>query len=130
MQSDHLDAAVGIAGGADKCKYVVDELGFDDCIDYRSEDIGAGLSRTCPNGIDVYFDNVGGETLNEVLARINDHARIILCGAISQYNTGAPAPGPANLINAIPRRALLKGFIILDHMDRAAEASKAMGQWM
>ena len=121
---------IGLAGSEQKCRWVVDELGFDDCIDYRSEDIGAGLSRTCPDGIDVYFDNVGGETLNEVLARINDHARIILCGAISQYNTGAPAPGPANLINAIPRRALLKGFIILDHMDRAAEASKAMGQWM
>jgi NADPH-dependent curcumin reductase CurA len=121
---------IGIAGSPEKCRWVVEELGFDDCIDYRAEDVGAGLSRTCPNGIDVYFDNVGGETLNQVLARINDHARIALCGAISQYDSGTPAPGPANLINAIPRRALLKGFIILDHMDRAAEASQAMGKWM
>lgn len=121
---------IGLAGSEQKCRWVVDELGFDDCIDYRSEDIGRGLSRTCPDGIDVYFDNVGGETLNEVLARINDHARIILCGAISQYDSNAPPTGPANLINAIPRRALLKGFIILDHMDRAAEASQAMGAWM
>ena len=121
---------IGIAGSPEKCRWVVEELGFDDCIDYRAEDVGAGLSRTCPNGIDVYFDNVGGETLNQVLARINDHARIALCGAISQYDSGAPASGPANLINAVPRRALLKGFIILDHMDRAAEASQAMGQWM
>jgi NADPH-dependent curcumin reductase CurA len=121
---------VGVAGSPEKCRWVIDELGFDDCIDYRAEDIGAGLKRTCPDGIDVYFDNVGGETLNQVLARINDHARIILCGAISQYDTDRPSPGPANLVNAIPRRALLKGFIILDHMDRAAEASQAMGQWM
>jgi len=121
---------VGLAGSPEKCRWVVDELGFDECIDYRAEDIGAGLSRTCPGGIDVYFDNVGGETLNQVLARINDHARIILCGAISQYDTDRPAPGPANLINAIPRRALLKGFIILDHMDRAAEATQVMGGWL
>ena len=121
---------IGVAGSPEKCRWVVEDLGFDDCIDYRAEDIAAGLRRTCPDGIDVYFDNVGGETLNQVLARINDHARIILCGAISQYDTGAPAPGPANIVNAIPRRALLKGFIILDHMDRAAEASQALGQWM
>jgi len=121
---------IGVAGSPEKCRWVVEDLGFDDCIDYRAEDIAGGLRRTCPDGIDVYFDNVGGETLNQVLARINDHARIILCGAISQYDTGAPAPGPANIVNAIPRRALLKGFIILDHMDRAAEASQALGQWM
>ncbi len=118
---------IGLAGSPEKCRWVVEDLGFDECIDYRTEGVAAGLKRTCPDGIDVYFDNVGGETLNEVLARINDHARIILCGAISQYDTSTPAPGPANIVNAIPRRALLKGFIILDHMDRAAEASQAMG---
>ncbi len=121
---------VGVAGSPEKCAWVVDELGFDDCIDYRAEDVAAGLRRTCPEGVDVYFDNVGGETLNAVLGQIKDHARIILCGAISQYNTGSPTPGPANLINAIPRRALLKGFIILDHMDRATEAAAAMGKWL
>ena len=97
---------------------------------FRDESPFEALPRIAPDGIDVYFDNVGGETLDAVLARINDHARIILCGAISQYDSDTPAPGPANIINAIPRRALLKGFIILDHMDRAAEASQAMGQWM
>lgn len=121
---------VGLAGSPEKCRWVTEELGFDECIDYRAEGVASGLTRTCPDGIDVYFDNVGGETLNEVLARINDHARIILCGAISQYDTDRPAPGPANLINAIPRRALLQGFIILDHMDRVGEASAAMGAWM
>jgi hypothetical protein len=121
---------VGIAGSQEKCRWVTEELGFDECIDYREESIAAGLRRTCPDGIDVYFDNVGGETLNAVLARINDHARIILCGAISQYDTDEPAPGPANIINAISRRALLKGFIILDHMDRAQEATQVMGQWL
>lgn len=121
---------VGIAGSAEKCRWVTEDLGFDECIDYRAESIADGLRRTCPDGIDVYFDNVGGETLNEVLARINNFARIILCGAISQYNTGEPAPGPANIINAISRRALLQGFIILDHMDRAPEAMQAMGGWI
>jgi NADPH-dependent curcumin reductase CurA len=121
---------VGLAGTPEKCRWVVDELGFDACLDYRSGDLKAGLRREAPDRIDVYFDNVGGETLNEVLARINDHARIILCGAISQYDTDTPSPGPVNLINAIPRRALLKGFIILDHMARATEAAQAMGQWM
>ncbi len=121
---------VGIAGSPEKCRWVTEELGFDECIDYRAEGVRAGLRRTCPEGIDVYFDNVGGETLNEVLARINNHARIVLCGAISQYDSGQPAPGPANIINAVSRRALLKGFIILDHMDRAGEAAQVMGGWL
>jgi len=121
---------VGIAGSPEKCRWVTEELGFDECIDYRAEGVRAGLRRTCPEGIDVYFDNVGGDTLNEVLARINNHARIVLCGAISQYDSGQPAPGPANIINAVSRRALLKGFIILDHMDRAGEAAQVMGQWL
>ncbi|HQR80063.1 MAG TPA: NADP-dependent oxidoreductase [Actinomycetota bacterium] len=121
---------VGIAGSPQKCQWVVDDLGFDDCIDYKAEGVRAGLRRTCPDGIDVYFDNVGGETLNEVLGRINDHARIILCGAISQYDRETPSPGPANIINAISRRALLQGFIVLDHMNRAPEASAAMGRWL
>jgi hypothetical protein len=121
---------VGIAGSEQKCRWVVDALGFDDCVDYHAEDVATGLRRTCPGGIDVYFDNVGGATLDAVLGQIRDHARIILCGAISQYDSEVPAPGPANLVNAIPRRALLKGFIILDHLDRAAEASQVMGRWL
>ncbi len=121
---------VGIAGSDEKCRWVTEDLGFDECINYRTESIADGLRRTCPEGIDVYFDNVGGQTLNEVLARINNFARIILCGAISQYDSATPEPGPANIVNAISRRALLQGFIILDHMDRAQDAMQAMGAWL
>lgn len=120
---------VGLAGSPEKCRWVVDELGFDECIDYRAEDIGAGLSRTCPGGIDVYFDNVGGETLNQVLAA-STTTRGSSCAGRSRSTTPTARHRLANLINAIPRRALLKGFIILDHMDRAAEATQVMGGWL
>lgn len=118
---------VGIAGSDDKCAWVTGELGFDECINYRTADIGRALRAACPDGIDVYFDNVGGEILNAVLAQINDHARIVLCGAISQYDSGELPPGPANLVNAIPRRATLQGFIVLDHYDRARAAAEHLG---
>lgn len=117
---------VGIAGSPEKCQWVVEELGFDACIDYRAESVGRALHRECPEGIDVYFDNVGGEILNAVLGQINDFARIVLCGAISQYDSGELPPGPANLSNAISRRATLQGFIVLDHYDRAAAAVAAL----
>jgi NADPH-dependent curcumin reductase len=121
---------IGIAGTAQKCSWVVDDLGFDACIDYREENVARRLRALAPKGIDVYFDNVGGETLNTVLGQIRDHARIVLCGSISDYNSSGPAKGPANLINAISRRALLQGFIVLDHYDRAGEANAAMAQWL
>jgi NADPH-dependent curcumin reductase CurA len=121
---------VGIAGTPEKCRWVTEDLGFDECIDYRSESVPARLRETCPKGIDVYFDNVGGEILNTVLGQIRDHARIVMCGAISGYDLAELSPGPANLVNVIPRRALLQGFIVLDHFGRAGEAAAAMAGWM
>lgn len=117
---------VGIAGTDEKCSWVTDELGFDACINYRTQDVGAALREACPKGIDVYFDNVGGETLNAVLGQIRNYARVVLCGAIAGYD-GALPPGPANIVNAISRRATLQGFIVLDHYDRASEAAQALG---
>lgn len=118
---------VGLAGSDDKCNWVTEELGFDACINYKTADIGKALRTECPDGVDVFFDNVGGQILNLVLGQINDHARIVLCGAIAGYDSTTLPPGPANLVNAIPRRAKLQGFIVLDHYDRAAAAVAAMG---
>ena len=120
---------VGTAGGAAKCEWLVRECGFDAAIDYRSEDVGARLSALCPDGIDVFFDNVGGVVLNEVLARINLKARIVLCGAISQYNDATPPPGPPNYFNLTLKRARMEGFIVLDYADRFPEAVAKLAQW-
>ena len=121
---------VGIAGGPEKCAWITDELGFDAWIDYKSEDVAARLRETCPDGIDVFFDNVGGEILDAVLGQINLHARIALCGAISQYDTGELAPGPRNLLNLIPQRGRMEGFILLDYGDRFVDAMLQLGQWV
>jgi NADPH-dependent curcumin reductase CurA len=121
---------VGIAGGPAKCDWVTGELGFDACIDYKAEDVGARLRETCPDGIDVYFDNVGGEILDAVLGQINQRARIALCGAISQYNEAEPPPGPRNLVNLVPQRGRMEGFIVLDYLDRFLEAILQLGQWV
>jgi len=120
---------VGTAGGTEKCDWLRQVAGFDGAIDYKSEDIGTRLSALCPNGIDVFFDNVGGVVLNEVLARINLKARIVLCGAISRYNETVLPPGPANYFNLTPKRARMEGFIILDYVARFAEAIEALGRW-
>ena len=120
---------VGIAGSDDKCQWIVDELGFDAAINYKTEKIGDGLKRTCPKGIDIYFENVGGEILDAVLARINQGARISVCGMISQYNATEPVPGPYNLINILAKRAKMQGFIVTDYMPRAMEGIVALGQW-
>lgn len=117
---------VGIAGTDDKCRWVTEDLGFDACVNYRTEDVATALRRECPRGIDVYFDNVGGEILNIVLGQIRDHARVVMCGAIAGYDSPELPPGPANIVNAIPRRATLQGFIVLDHYDRASAAISAM----
>jgi NADPH-dependent curcumin reductase CurA len=95
---------IGIAGGTKKCRWLTAEAGFDGAIDYRSENVGARLSTLCPDGIDVFFDNVGGPVLNEALARIRLKARIVLCGSISTYNNTAPGPGPTNYFNLVFRR--------------------------
>jgi NADPH-dependent curcumin reductase CurA len=121
---------VGIAGGPEKCAWLTDELGFDGAIDYKSQDVGARLRETCPDGIDVFFDNVGGEILDAVLAQINLHARVVLCGAISQYDTAELAPGPRNVINLIPQRGRMEGFIVLDYRDRFIDAILQLGQWV
>jgi NADPH-dependent curcumin reductase CurA len=120
---------VGIAGSDEKCRWIVDDLGFDDAINYKAESVADGLKRTCPKGIDIYFDNVGGDTLDAVLARINLGARISVCGMISQYNATEPVPGPRNLINLLTRRAKMQGFIVTDFMPRAAEGFTALSQW-
>jgi NADPH-dependent curcumin reductase CurA len=121
---------VGIAGGPEKCAWVTDELGFDACINYKSDDVSARLRETCPAGIDVYFDNVGGEILDAVLAQINLHARVALCGAISQYDTAELSPGPRNFLNLIPQRGRVEGFILLDYRDRFPDAIVQLVQWV
>jgi NADPH-dependent curcumin reductase CurA len=117
---------IGIAGGAEKCAFVKDELGAA-CIDYKNEDVGKMLREHCPDGIDVYFDNVGGDILDEVLKRLRLKARIVLCGGISQYNAGDQARGPANYLSMISARARMEGFVIIDYLDRAEEAITALG---
>ena len=113
---------VGIAGGQAKCDWVVNELGFDACIDYKAGDVKAGLKTHCPNGIDIYFDNVGGEILDAVLTRITRGARIIICGAISQYNNTTPVKGPANYLSLLVNRARMEGIVVFDYADRYPQA--------
>jgi NADPH-dependent curcumin reductase CurA len=113
---------VGIAGGAEKCAWIVDELGFDAAIDYKAGPIGKRLHEECPDGIDVYFDNVGGEILDACLGHLALHARIVCCGAISAYTDRAGAYGLTNYFSLITRRARMEGFLILDFQDRFGEA--------
>ena len=121
---------IGIAGGPEKCEHVVEELGFDACIDYKSDDVMAELRKHCPDGIDVYFDNVGGEILDAALARLALHGRVVLCGAISQYNATDGMRGPSNYMSLLVNRGSMTGFVIIDFLDRAAEGVKEMGQWL
>lgn len=121
---------VGIAGREDKCRYIVDELGFDAAIDYKSESVPERLRETCPDGIDVYFDNVGGQILDDCLARINLRARIVICGAISQYNNTTPVRGPANYLSLLVNRARMQGMIVFDWADRYPEGMQAMAGWL
>src|ERR1700726_2683776 len=120
---------IGTAGSKEKCDWLVNEAHFDAAIDYKREDVGARLSELCSNGIDVFFDNVGGEVLNEVLARINVNARIVLCAAISKSDAVTPQPGPANYSNLVARRARMEGFTGLDYPARVPEAFEALGRW-
>lgn len=121
---------IGIAGGANKCRYLVDELGCDGAIDYKAEEVGGALDRMVPEGIDVYFDNVGGATLDAVLARIRRHARIVVCGGVSQYATLADARGPANYLQLVAQSARMQGFTMLDYLPRIQEAAMQIGAWM
>lgn len=121
---------VGIAGGQAKCDFAVGTLGYDACIDYRAGDLKASLTTHCPSGVDVYFDNVGGDILDTVLTRINKRARIVICGAISQYNNTTPVKGPSNYLSLLVNRARMEGFVVLDYAPRFPEAVREMAQWL
>ncbi len=122
--------AIGIAGGAEKCRYVVEDLGFDAAIDYKSEDVAEGLREHCPKGIDVYFDNVGGEILDAALTRLARHARVVICGAISQYNASGAMQGPSNYMSLLVNHASMTGFVVSDYGDRYAEGVREMAGWL
>jgi NADPH-dependent curcumin reductase len=121
---------IGIAGGEDKCRAVVEELGFDACLDYKAGDLKAGLRREAPDRIDVYFDNVGGEVLDTVLPGMAMHGRIVLCGAISQYNADGGMKGPSNYMSLLVNRARMEGFVVFDYADRYGEALREMAGWL
>lgn len=121
---------VGIAGGAEKCQYVVQDLGFDAAIDYKSEDVKKALHSHCPKGVDIYFDNVGGDILDAVLTQLARGARIIICGAVSQYNNTGPIKGPSNYLSLLVNRASMTGMVVFDNADRYPEAAREMAGWM
>ena len=121
---------VGVAGGEEKCRLLVEELGFDEALDYRSEGFGAALKAACPEGIDVYFDNVGGAVLNAVLRNLARGARIVISGAVSQYNATEVGPGPTNYMNLLVARASMTGFVIFDYQDRYAEGRAQLADWI
>jgi len=121
---------VGIAGGREKCDYLVNELGFDAAIDYKSADVKRGLREHCPKGVDVYFDNVGGDILDVVLTRLARKARIVICGAISQYNTTTGVKGPSNYMSLLVFRARMEGMVVFDYVSRYPEAVREMSAWM
>jgi NADPH-dependent curcumin reductase CurA len=122
--------AVGIVGGPVKCRYVVDDLGFDAAIDYKSEDVRAGLREHCPDGVNVYFDNVGGAILEAALARLARGGRIVISGAVSQYNSTEPVHGPANYLSLLVNRGSMRGFLVFDYADRYAQAHEALAGWL
>ncbi len=119
---------VGIAGGPEKCRAVVDDFGFDACIDYKADELAAALKEHCRRGVNVYFDNVGGPILDAVLGRLAPKARVVLCGVISSYLTGEH-PGPANYVNLLAKTALMQGFNALDEWGRFDEAFDALRGW-
>ena len=121
---------IGIAGGSEKCAWLTDVARFDGAIDYKNDDVDAKIGELCPNKVDVYFDNVGGEILEAALNHINMHARVVLCGGISAYNATEPVPGPVNLMNLVLMRARMEGFIIIDYMDRAQVAVEELMGWI
>src|SRR5947209_9637474 len=106
---------IGIAGGPEKCAWLTDALGFDGAVDYRSEPVAARLKELCPKGIDVFWDNVGGEILEAALARLALRGRVVLCGAIANYNASTPPPGPRNYMQLLVRRGRMEGFLVFDY---------------
>lgn len=121
---------VGIAGGPEKCDWLEREAGFDVAIDYKRGDVDTQIAVACPDKWDVFFDNVGGDTLEAALNHLNMRARVVLCGAMSGYNATEPMPGPSNLRNLIPMRARMEGFIVLDYLPRTAEALEDLLAWV
>jgi hypothetical protein len=121
---------VGIAGTSEKCAWIVDELGFDAAVNYRTDDVAAALRSLCPEGIDLYYDNVGGEILDICLAQLAMRGRVVMCGAISAYNEKSRPPGPRNISNLIIKRARMEGFLVLDYLDRFPEAQIDMVGWL
>jgi NADPH-dependent curcumin reductase CurA len=125
----HGCRAVGIAGGADKCRYLL-ELGYDAAIDYKAGDVKPQLREHCPKGIDVFFDNVGGDILDAALTQLAPRARIVICGAISQYNNTAPVKGPSHYLSLLVNRASMTGMVVFDYAARYAAGVAEMAQWM
>ena len=121
---------IGIAGGADKCAYLVDELGFDGAIDYKTENLKKSLKALCPKGVDIYFDNVGGDILDDVLTQIRMKARIVICGAISQYNNTTPVKGPSNYLSLLVNRARMEGIVVFDNAANYRKAASDMAGWI
>ena len=121
---------IGIAGGKEKCDYVVNELGFDGAIDYKNENVISGIKQNCPKGIDVYFDNVGGDILDAALIFLRKNARVVICGAISQYNATTAVAGPKNYLSLLVNRASMKGMVVLDYAQDYGTAMKEMAGWM
>ena len=122
--------AVGIAGGPEKCNYIVKELGFDAAIDYKNESVPDGLRKHCPKGVNVYFDNVGGQILDDVLAQLARGARVVICGAISQYNSTTGIRGPSNYLSLLVNGARMEGFVVFNFLSRYGEAAREMAGWM
>jgi NADPH-dependent curcumin reductase CurA len=120
---------VGIAGSAEKCRWITEDLGFDAAINYKTEDVGLALEKTCPKGVDVDFENVGGSILDAIMAHANLHARIVICGLISQYNARGPVPGPSNFDKILIKRLRVEGFMLMDYRHRSAEAVAALLKW-
>ncbi len=121
---------IGIAGGQEKCNYIKNDLGFDDAIDYKSENIYTALKQKCPKGVDVYFDNVGGKILDAALSKLRMHARVVICGAISQYNNKTKIDGPSNYLSLLVTRSTMQGMVVMDYTKKFGEAAKQMGIWM
>ncbi len=121
---------IGIAGGPEKCRHLVQELGFDAAIDYKTESVDAALGEHCPDGIDIFFDNVGGEILDAALAHLARHARVVICGAISQYNATGAMRGPSNYLSLLVNHASMTGFVMSDYLDRYGEAGQVMAGWL
>ncbi|WP_107658245.1 NADP-dependent oxidoreductase [Nocardia suismassiliense] len=121
---------IGIAGGPEKCRMLTEELGFDAAIDYRAGNVLKQLREVAPDGIDIYFDNVGGEILDAALANLRRGARVVLCGAISAYNEQKPPPGPSRYMSLLVFRATMAGFVVFDYADRYPEAGAQLAQWL